>query len=480
MSFLSITYLLFLAVTALLWYLLPAGWKRPALLALSWGFYLLLGPACGAFLLLSTLSTYACGRLTERSRQRLWPVLTLLLNFGVLFLLKYTGFFLSLGARALRFAGFAAEAPELRLLLPVGISFYTFQSAGYVIDVWRGTVPAEKNFVDYALFVSFFPQLSSGPIGRAGALLPQLKRPPRFSDADLKTGCLRILWGFVKKLLVADHLSVAVNAAFGAVYYWNGGQLAAAVLCLAFQIYCDFSAYTDIAIGSARILGLELTENFRSPYLATSVKDFWRRWHISLSTWFRDYLYIPLGGSRAGRARTVLNVLIVFAVSGLWHGAALTFVLCGLLHGLFQAAGMLLRPAREALYRRIPRESLPMRLLRILGTFLLVTGAWVFFRAGTVTEALHVLKECAVWLTHPYVPAVSPLGLERKGQLVSGVFLLLVCAVDVLREKRDVSAWLRGHDAARYAVYFVLIAAMLLYGYYGRAFDPQEFLYFKF
>ena len=475
MNFLSLGYYLFLPALLLLYYRLPARWQNPLLLLASWGFYLCFGPVYGLFLLLSTLSTYGCALLLGRSRRRLWPLLTLLLNFGLLLLFKYSNFFLSLGGALL-----GRAVPRLELLLPVGISFYTFQATGYVIDVWRGERELERSLVDYALFVSFFPQLASGPIGRAGKLLPQLKQPRRFSDENFKRGFVRVLWGMGKKLLIADHLAVVVNTVFSDVHTCSEGQLAFATLCYTFQIYCDFSSYTDIALGSARLLGLELTENFRCPYAARSLKEFWRRWHISLSTWFRDYLYFPLGGSRRGRLRACLNLLIVFAVSGLWHGAALTFVVWGLLHGLLQVCGLLLRPLRERLYRLLPRESLPVKLVSWLGTFLLVSAAWVFFRADSAADALWVLRGAALWLPRFAVPAVGALGLSRKLLAVSGLCLLGLCAADLLGQKRDLLGWLARHDLIRYGFCAALIAAMLLFGAYGSAFDPQDFLYFQF
>ncbi len=475
MNFVSLAYFLFLPCVMLLAYLLPLRFRNAALLLASWGFYLCFGPKFGLFLLLSTLSTYGCGLLLERSRRRCWLALTLLLNFGMLLLLKYANFFLSLGAGLL-----GAQAPRLNLLLPVGISFYTFQAAGYLLDVWRWDKAPERDFIDYALFVSFFPQVASGPIGRSTQLLPQLKTPRPFSDENLKRGALRLLWGMAKKLLVADHLAVVVNTAFADVRACSEGQLAFAVFCLAFQIYFDFSAYTDIALGSARLLGVELMENFRCPYAARSLKEFWRRWHISLSTWFRDYLYFPLGGSRKGKARTCINLLIVFAVSGLWHGAALTFVVWGLLHGIFQALGILLRPLRERLYRLVPRDSLPMRVLSWLGTFLLVAAAWVFFKADSLADAVYALRGALLWLPHFALPALTALGLRRLTLAAAGLFLALGCAVDLVRERRDIGAWLCARDVPRYLVYFCLLAAMLLFGHYGSGFDPQDFVYFQF
>ena len=480
MNFNSLSYFLFLPAMLLLYFLLPRRWKNPVLLIASYGFYMGWGPPHALLLLCSTATTWACGLLTERSasprRKKLWLAATLLANFGILFVFKYFNFFMGLAAAL----GLPTPGVTLNLLLPVGISFFTFQSVGYSIDVYRGTLPAERNFIDYALFVSFFPQLVAGPIDRAGSLLPQLKAVRRFSDGNLKAGVLRLLWGLMKKMILADRLAVLADTAFSDVRAFSGGQLTVAALCFSLQIYCDFSAYSDIAVGSARMLGVNLMENFRFPYGARSLKEFWRRWHISLSTWFQDYLYFPLGGSRAPKWRACLNLLIVFAVSGLWHGAAITFVLWGLLHGLARVAGVLLTPARERLYRAVSRENPVLRCLSWLGTFAFVTAAWVFFRAVSVGDALYVLRAALDFLLHPALPALTPLGLDRGMLAAVACFLALLTAGDILAQRRNVSDWLCRHDFLRYGCYFVLIGSLLIFGYYGSAFDAQEFVYFRF
>ncbi len=482
MNFISESYLFFLPLSMLLYYLLPRRVKNPVLLLLSYGFYMSSGPAYGLLLAFSTLSSYGCalamGR--EGARRRRWLLLALLLNLGLLFVFKYFDFFSSSADLLLGRLGLPTPGLRLNLLLPAGISFFTFQSAGYLMDVYRGKVQAERNLLNYALFVAFFPQLLAGPIGRADALLPQLKERRRFSDENLKAGGMRILWGVVKKLMVADQLAVIVNTAFSDVWAFNGGQLFVAAFCYSIQIYCDFSAYSDIAIGSARLLGVELTENFRVPYAARSIKEFWQRWHISLSTWFRDYLYFPLGGNRVSRLRHCLNLLIVFAVSGLWHGAAFTFIIWGLLHGLLQVGGVLLRPLRQRLYRLVPRENPLLRFLSWLGVFLLVTAAWVFFRADSVEQALYVLREAARFPLQGYIPAVAPLGLDRTMQLVTAVSTVLVLTAEGLDRRFALFERLRRHDILRYVVYFLLLLFTLIYGAYGSGFDAQDFVYFRF
>lgn len=482
MSFVSFSYIFFLLAALLLYYLLPGRVKTPVLLLLSYAFYMFSGPAWALLLAFSTLTTYSCALLMGRegARRRLWLLVALLLNFGLLFLFKYFNLFAGAADRLFGLLGLSGPGLRLDLALPAGISFFTFQSAGYVMDVYRGKVPPERNLLRYALFVAFFPQLLAGPIGRADRLLPQLSRERRFSDENLKAGCLRILWGSVKKLMIADHLAVVANTAYADVAAHNGGQLLFAALCYSFQIYCDFSAYSDIAIGSARLFGVELTENFRLPYAARSIKEFWQRWHISLSTWFRDYLYFPLGGSRVSKARHCLNLLIVFLVSGLWHGSAWTFVIWGLVHGLLQVAGVCLKPLRERLYRLVPRENPVLRFLSWLCVFGLVTAAWVFFRADSLTDALRVLRSVSGFFLHPYVPALSPLGLERGMLLRTGAFLLLFLLGEWLNERKGFFAWLCRYDVVRYLLYFLLLAYTAIFGAYGSGFNAQDFVYFRF
>ena len=282
----------------------------------------------------------------------------------------------------------------LNLLLPVGISFYTFQTLSYVIDVYRGDIKTERNFFFYALFVSFFPQLVAGPIERPGNLIPQLKNPKKFNKDDAIKGAKHMIVGFFKKICVADTIAVAVNSVYNNVESATSFGVLLATVLFAVQIYCDFSGYTDIAIGCARIMGIRLMKNFDHPYHATTIKEFWSRWHISLSSWFRDYLYIPLGGNRCSKFRHLMNVFIVFLVSGIWHGAAWTFVIWGAIHGVYQIIGNLTYKPRARLIRAcgFTEKSLGVVWVRRIITFILVAFAWLFFRANSVEDALYLLK----------------------------------------------------------------------------------------
>ncbi|MEG2097573.1 MAG: MBOAT family O-acyltransferase [Pseudoflavonifractor sp.] len=481
MAFLSLPFFCFFPLVAAVYFLLPRRFKNIWLLAASWFFYLSAKPVYLAFLLFAILSTYLTALILGRKKSKAALALCLLLNGGLLFFFKYLNFTLALAGRALTAFGVDFSAPALDLLLPLGISFYLFQGAGYVIDVYRGKLPPERNFLLYALFLSFFPQLLSGPIGRGPDLLPQLKADHPFRYDDVRAGLLRFLWGAFKKAVLADRLSVLVNTAFAAPADFGSLQLVLAALAFSIQIYCDFSAYSDMALGAARMMGFRLTENFRTPYFSRSVAEFWRRWHISLSSWFRDYLYIPLGGSRKGTLRKYLNVMVVFAVSGLWHGAGLSFLVWGLLNGAYQVVGGVTAPLRGTIRRRLHlAEDGRLTVLWQVGcTFLLATVAWVFFKAGSLNAALGFFRGMlggSLW-----VGEISALGLDLPELLAAGLGLLLLLGVDLASTKRDLTAdFLAAKRPLRWCILWALLFGTLIFGSYGAGYNPQAFIYFQF
>lgn len=482
MGFLSPAYFLFFPLTALGYFLLPQRLKNGWLLLCSWFFYLCAGPAYFAFLLGTVLLTYFSARALEGGgRKGLLPAV-LCLFIGVLFLFKYLEFGLSLLTRLLGAVGLDWSPAVPKLLLPAGISFYFFTAMGYLMDVHRGRQKAERSFVHCALFLSFFPYLLSGPIERAGNLLPQLEQPHPFEWDALRQGLFRFLWGAFKKLVLADRLALVVDTVFAAPETFGALQVILAACAFSIQIYCDFSAYSDMALGSAKAMGFTLTENFRTPYFSRSIAEFWRRWHISLSSWFRDYLYIPLGGSRKGTARKYGNVLIVFAVSGLWHGAALSFVVWGVLNGFYQVLGGLTAPLRA-----LARSVLPFRedekllaLWQMAWVFLLSTVAWVFFEAGSIPTALSVLGNMAkpvLW----DVGGLAAMGMGRKEFLVAGLAFLLLVGVDAWSLRTDPAQrvaqsprWLR------WCVYLSLLLLTVVFGSYGTGYNAQSFIYGQF
>lgn len=485
MNFNSLSYLLFLALNILVYYLLPPKARNGWLLLSSYFFYMCWNPKYALLMLFSTAVTYACGLLVESSlwgRRKLWLVLSLVTNLAILFFFKYFNFASSLLTRVFGALGLGLEAPLLDVLLPVGISFYTFQALGYTIDVYRKDIGAEKNFIDYALFVSFFPQLVAGPIERSGNMLHQIKETHRFRAENLRDGALPVLWGLMKKMVLADNLAVIVNTVYNAPAQHTGGEFLLATAAFAIQIYCDFSAYSDIARGSAKMLGFELMENFRCPYLAVSIQDFWRRWHISLSSWFKDYLYFPLGGSRCSKARNLLNIMIVFTVSGLWHGAALTFVAWGLLNGLYQVISKLLDPLRRRWFALtgIREDSRWLKAFRVVFTFCLVCLSWVLFRANSLSDAALIFQSVfSIPLTGLH-GSFGAFGLSIKALRMVGIFSVGLLAADWFIANKNLAEKLNRRVAVRYVVYFLLIAAILVFGSYGEGYDPQDFVYFQF
>lgn len=378
MNFNSLEFLVFLPLVFILHWLLPHRFRWVLLLGASWLFYFWWNFWTGFLLVETTLVSWLCGRGIVRARskkvRRRLLILALTLCLGCLAVFKYTGFFASLAG---------LELPW-RIILPVGISFYTFQTLSYVIDVYRGTGKAECHFGYYALFVAFFPQLVAGPIERPEHLLPQLKAEWKFSTENLSVGGWLLLEGYFKKVVIADSLAPFVDRVYAAPGDALGPEIVLATVLFGLQVYCDFSGYSDIARGAAKLLGIDLMENFRRPYGAASIRDFWRRWHISLTGWFTDYVYIPLGGNRRGLPRQVFNLLVVFLLSGLWHGAGWTFVVWGLIHGLYRAAG-----AAWAHVRETPPKQNAWAHVR---TFLLVSFPWLFFRASSMGDARTLLS----------------------------------------------------------------------------------------
>ena len=357
-------------------------------------------PVYALLLFSSTLITYLAAlgiaKYPEQSKKRLCLISSLILNLGILFLFKYYNFAAENISLLLEKCGLPIQMPKLGLLLPVGISFYIFQALGYSIDVYRGTTSVEKNFFSYALFVSFFPQLVAGPIERSTNLLQQFKKEHSFSYENVMSGLRLMLWGYFLKLVLADRCALYVDPIFNNVAYHNGGSFLLASLFFTFQIYGDFAGYSLTAIGAAKIMGFNLMENFRHPYFATTVTDFWHRWHISLSTWFKDYIYIPLGGNRVSTPRRYFNIMTTFIISGIWHGANWTFIIWGTIHGALQCL-------EKWLGWNKAKWNVLEKIFHWILTFCIVCLAWIFFRANTITDAFQITKGIFTNLDTPYM-----------------------------------------------------------------------------
>lgn len=491
MLFNSLKFMLFFSAVLLVYYVIPRKIRPYWLLLTSYVFYMGWNAKYVVLLFTSTAITYAVGLLVERfredGRKKKWVVAAgFALNLGILFYYKYTGFALSLAEQLARSLGLALRVPEVDILLPVGISFFTFQALGYTMDVYRGDIPAEKNFFRYALFVSFFPQLVAGPIERSGNLLSQLENPKRLTFSRFREGIVLMLWGYFMKIVLADRIALFVDTVYGDIAAYPGFFLLVATVLFAVQIYCDFAGYSVIAMGSAKLLGIDLMENFDAPYLSTSVSRFWRRWHISLTSWFKDYLYIPLGGSRKGKARKYLNKLTVFAVSGLWHGAELSFVVWGVLNGLYQVVGEALLPLRERLCRGLGlhRESAGHKLLQGILTFLLVDFTWIFFRAADLRQAVEVIQSIFT-ASNPWILVDGSLyacGLDSKNFVVVLLGIALLLAGDICKRRGLVIRQVLARQDGWFRCLWIAlgILGLLVFGKWGIGFQQASFIYFQF
>jgi alginate O-acetyltransferase complex protein AlgI len=404
MLFCTQQFVIFVAVVFTAYWMLPrASWRVYFLLGASFFFYASWNQWLAGIVCVSTLMDYAVARGMDATASPRWRRLllgiSLVANLGLLAYFKYANFFLHSLEQSLHAMGASASLPVLQVILPIGISFYTFEAINYTVDVYRRRIPAERNLAHFMLFITFFPHLVAGPIVRARDFLPQVRRPKSWDWLRLQLGLQYLLTGLFKKMVVADRMALYVDPIYAAPGAYSTGALWLAFLAYALQIYCDFSGYTDIALGTAHMLGYKLARNFNMPYLAVNVTEFWHRWHISLSTWLRDYLFIPLGGSRGPKWQTARNLLITMTLGGLWHGAGWTFVLWGLLHGLLLIGHRGFREfcvRRPAWSRRL--ESAPGTLLRIAVTFFSVSALWVVFRAARPEDAWTILRR--MWKPH--------------------------------------------------------------------------------
>ena len=490
MTFNSWEFLIFFPVVVALYFLLPKKCKWPMLLIASYFFYMYYQAELVVLILGTTLISWLASNVISRSKKgwvrKLMLTLTLVVCFGVLFFFKYFNFLADSVVSIVELLGGEPDPVALDLILPVGISFYTFQTLSYVIDVYRGDIEPERNFFFYALFVSFFPQLVAGPIERPDNLIPQLKVASRPQRDNFIKGSKHMLLGFFKKICVADVVAIYVNSVYNDPEGASGLSVLIATVLFAVQIYCDFSGYTDIATGAARIMGIRLMKNFDHPYTATSIKEFWGRWHISLSTWFRDYLYIPLGGNRRGRARQLLNVMIVFLVSGLWHGANWTFVLWGAIHGAYQIIGALTIKPRNYLLSKIklsPTHSLVVWGRRI-GTFILVDFAWLFFRANSISDAgILISKIFSPW--GGFASTLSAMGFGEKPLDIAVSLLVLLVSIAILIILDRMLIHGEGEDGSEVltkngSFVFVVLAIALVWIFLLSRGVESSFIYFQF
>ena len=476
MLFNSIHFLFFFPVVTLLYFLFPHKLRWALLLASSCYFYMVFIPSYILVLALIILIDYCSALLIEKSqlqsRRKIFLLLSLSANLGVLFIFKYYNF-ISINISELA-GNFNADhsLPLLQLVLPIGLSFHTFQAMSYTIEVYRKRQKAERHFGIYALYVMYYPQLVAGPIERPQNLLHQFKEEKKFDYARVVSGLRFMLWGFFIKIVVAENLSPLVDAVYSDPYHYKGLPLLMSSLFFSFQIYCDFAGYSLIAIGASRVMGIELMKNFNTPYFSKSIAEFWRRWHISLSTWFKDYVYIPLGGNKVAVSRMYLNLMIVFLLSGIWHGANWTFLVWGILHGVYLVISLV--AGKQGAHIKASTYPYTNKLIRVFFTFSLVTVAWVFFRASSIKDAWYLITS-----------ALSISGTFRslpisKYYCLYVLALILVLIISEFLQKNPFSVrTFRKYSTLRYLIYFILAySTVLTYLFSGSA--DRTFIYFQF
>jgi D-alanyl-lipoteichoic acid acyltransferase DltB (MBOAT superfamily) len=463
----------------LLYFSIKQKYRWLLLLIGSYYFYMSWKPEYVILIMVTTLIDWFAARNIQDhpAKKKLFLSLSLIANLGLLMTFKYWNFFNDSLRSALSTWSIPFTPATIKVLLPVGISFYTFQSIAYVVDVYRGKIKPERHLGIYASFISFFPQLVAGPIERAKNLLPQFYEKHKVDYQRIVDGCLLIMWGFFKKIVIADRLSTLVTQVYADPTGFSGPTLALATVFFAIQIYCDFSGYSDIAIGSAQILGFTLMDNFKRPYYARSVPDFWRRWHISLSTWFRDYFYIPLGGNRVKVPRWYLNLFITFLVSGLWHGAQWTFVIWGALHGILIVIHHITDPLRQWTYKAVHLVNFPRLIIgiEILSTLLVICITWVFFRANKLSDAWYVITH--LFSGWSFSLSQFDFGVTRYPLIVVCCAILLMEVVHLVQEHAGMRHFLSTKPRlVRWSLSLLLLLAILLFGKY----EYNTFIYFQF
>lgn len=482
MFFNSLEYLFFLPLVFIIYWVLKSRlqWQNLFLLAMSYVFY-----GCWDYRFLSLivisstvdfLLAQSIHKSEDESRRKLLLIGSLVVNLGFLLYFKYYNFFIDSFIDVSNSLGFQPNISSLNIILPVGISFYTFQTLSYTIDVYRRKMVPSSNWINFFTYVAFFPQLVAGPIERAAKLLPQIEKPRVFSYEKAKDGMRQILWGFFKKVVIADNCASYVDVIFNNYAELGGGILILGAVLFAFQIYCDFSGYSDIAIGTAKLLGIDLMQNFATPYFARNISEFWRRWHISLSTWFRDYVYIPLGGSRVTKVLQMRNIFAIFLISGFWHGANWTYIFWGFIHALCYLPQVFMKTNRKYLDTVAQNTWFPnlREIFAMFQTFLIVTIAWVFFRSKSITDSIQYLEN--INLNIDFVETLNSFGFSLNELYKLGVFVLVMLVIEWINR-----VYTHGLERCfkniipRYGLYIIL-CLLIVDNFYGET----SFIYFQF
>lgn len=497
MNFNSYEFLLFFPIVTVLYWAIPKKVRYIWLLLCSYLFYMCWSPKYALLLLASTLITYFSGLALEWAKdnveghrkanvKKMIVCLSVVLNMGILFFFKYFNLAINIMNGILAHTNRPEHFKTLEIMLPVGISFFTFQALSYTVDVYRDEVYAEKNFFRYALYVSFFPQLVAGPIERSKSLLRQLANPIPVNFEKARDGFLLMLWGYFLKIVLADRIAIIVDTVYDSWWEYSGWYYIVATVFFSIQIYCDFAGYSTIARGAAEILGITLMENFDAPYISKNVSEFWRRWHISLTSWFRDYLYIPLGGNKKGRLRKYINCMVVFLASGLWHGASIHFIVWGGINGLYQILGDLMSSIRRNAVKVLGLNpaSIGYRMYKTIVTFILISISWVYFRAQGIWVANRMVHSM-IKANNPWIlfdGSLYKLGLNEKNFRLMIIGIAVLAVSDVLKRKgiciRKVIA--EQDYLFRWLFIAASIVAILIFGIWGGNYDASNFIYFQF
>jgi len=484
MLFNSYPFLVFFVVVTTLYFIFPYNKRWLLLLLSSCYFYMSFVPIYILILGFTIVVDYFAGIWIENAKgkkRKLFLILSLIANIGILVFFKYFNFINYNLSYLLQNFGFRNQLPYLSILLPIGLSFHTFQAMSYTIEVYRGKHPAEHHFGIYALYVMFYPQLVAGPIERPQNILYQFREKHDFNYDNVTGGLKLAAWGLFKKVVIADRLSIVVDFVYDHPHNFNSFSLILATLFFAFQIYCDFSGYSDMAIGIARVMGFKLLINFKQPYQAKSLHEFWQRWHISLSTWFRDYLYISLGGNRVVIPRWYLNLFIVFLISGLWHGANWTFLIWGALHGFYLIFALITKNFREKISKLLLLDKIFF--LPTLTTFLLVAFAWIFFRADDVQTAFYIARHIFTGIPDVaksivrHQPILEGYGLNNKELALCLLLIIFLETVQYLQIKINIIKLMAQKPwYFRWSAYYILLILIVVFG----EFSHRQFIYFQF
>lgn len=480
MLFNSIEFLIFFPLVTALYFILPHKARWFMLLISSCIFYMAFVPKYILILGFTIVIDYFAGIIISRLKgngKRLFLIISLVTNIGMLFVFKYFNFFNENIVLLAKFLHWNYPISGLSIILPIGLSFHTFQSMSYIIEVYRGKQQPEKHFGIYALYVMYYPQLVAGPIERPQNMLWQFHTPHKFDSQKVADGLKLMAWGFFKKIVIADNLALVVNKVYENPTAVNGLSLVMATYFFAFQIYCDFSGYTDIARGASRVMGIELMENFKRPYFSKTISEFWKRWHISLSSWFSDYVYISLGGNRCARWKWFRNLMIVFLLSGLWHGANWTYVIWGALNGFYLVFAIVSKPARDKFKELIHLNKWPKinKLIQVFCTFNLVCFSWIFFRASSLSDATTIIKR--IFAEFSLKVDLGRLGVSRYQAVLCIALVAFLLLVQLYQRSGTVSReFSKKPSVVRWGVYYCGLIILIVFG----VFSTNSFIYFQF